>query len=437
MVGRRVLIDVGTTKVKILIIDGKTRRYITYRPARVGDGAIDPRSIVEPIEDALGEGDAEIYLTGQRASAMGWWRDGAVTPLYTWRSPISERIYREVRPWEDPLLKIFLQPASAALRMKYVEEAYRPEYIGGIESYIVYKLFRENIVDYSYAHTYGLLDPTSLEYIDLIIETLDIDHEKLPTPVDTIGMEIGNSGYSLGSMIADQSAALIGEAQPVKGVGKITLGTGAFIDISTGGSIVGDLENGVIPIICYSDGRDTVYMTEVFTYSWGDTLDTNLKALGMDYDEISYVDGMRYKGGVIKEILYTSRYWGEVRPKPYNIDIQDLILSLATSIRLLYDMISGYVGVERLYLNGGGALSESIASYIASLIDVEIYTRSEPEKAALYGAYLYPILRRDRDEYMEMLDMLRPARRVEPRAHPDMDRCVARHREAMEELYRS
>lgn len=106
-------------------------------------------------------------------------------------------------------------------------------FIGTLSSYLAYLVSNRYINDASNEALTGLWHPGSLRRIDLVYELLGIPREVGgPEVIDNIhelgggvdGMRVG------GVLIADQQAAMVGEGCLSVGCGKVTNGTGSFVD---------------------------------------------------------------------------------------------------------------------------------------------------------------------------------------------------------------
>jgi len=106
-----------------------------------------------------------------------------------------------------------------------------------VHDYILYKLTGQFYTDFSNASRTMLFDINTLKWSDEIASLLEIDLDKMPTPVES-GVDIGeltanNTGFDKKTLVVtgagDQQAAALGVGVVEKGRIKCTTGTGSFI----------------------------------------------------------------------------------------------------------------------------------------------------------------------------------------------------------------
>lgn len=386
-----VVIDIGTTNLKVMIFNNQSyKEYYKYKlDYKEGEIYIDRvLDIIKPLFKRY----RYFILTGLRASVMGWNGNGTHSNLYTWRFSEADRLrFRYVDP-DDELLNLFIRPGSAALRIKYLQDM-GYEYVGGVESYVTWLLTGRYVVDHSYAHTYGLYDPFTGDYLEYILDRLELDRDRLPEIIDSYNEDLSGEAI-LEAMIPDQSAALIAEYKgdfPVKS----TLGSGAFIDLPSGGEIIGDPFKGIYPILAFISNNGKFYMGEAFIFEWGSALDNYLEAMGYSYEDIDLIDLKRDRFRVYPPVLRSTIYPNiSVESfKSHEFGLHDVIYSLAAGVSYLIDRMKDFTSFKYIYVNGGGALSKKICWLIANSTDVEVRVNKYPELATLIGAYLYYVMR--------------------------------------------
>ncbi|XP_067645291.1 putative glycerol kinase 5 [Eurosta solidaginis] len=155
-----------------------------------------------------------------------------------------------------------------------------------LDSWILYKLrsgngIRKNIdhiSDITSATATGLFDPFTLSWSPLLKHLFGIDSSLLPNVVDNgckdfgyidsraLGPEWHNSRILISASTSDQTAAMWGSQCFNRGDVKITLGTGAFLDMVTGSECHASL-TGMYPLVAwqFKDNQKhdrTVYCVE-------------------------------------------------------------------------------------------------------------------------------------------------------------------------------
>jgi len=450
-----ILLDLGSKRVKGLYLDNKfkTRRIESYDAKYVGEGVIDTKDyldkVLKIIKVFLKQSTSKDYLlgiTGQRASIVGWSKDlNVVTPTYTWRSESGYLMYRKIRERRDlGILEMFLQPGAGILRVGYIKDKYSDvDFIGGIESLVIYRLFNDVFTDYSFGYSYGVLDPLSLNIIDDIVNILDIDLDKIPRflPLDEIDFTGELDGYTLylKSVLSDQSSALASEGCFTHGCGKITLGTGAFIDLYTGEEFIGDPSIGVNPMLAWVKGVSATYMAEYFIYHAGDSLDwvSELYKCDEGASKIDFKDLPLYLPSY--SFLTTEsrkRFDGAIyRDLKLSTSLKELYFAVFSSASYLISRgikrVSELAEFNKIYVSGGWSNSNLLLNLIALFSKQKLYVRKERSYSTLYGLIPFIIENLGIKQY-NMIDVLRP---IEETIEPEEEYYPSEYIEKLESLY--
>ncbi len=121
--------------------------------------------------------------------------------------------------------------------------------------------------DTSNASATGMYDPYRLQWNSLFLDTFDIPAAVLPEVRDTadryghIDRDILGREIPITGVVADQQAALFGEACFKPGEVKCTSGTGTFIDMNVGDCPAASLHR-LVPMIAWSINGRATYMLE-------------------------------------------------------------------------------------------------------------------------------------------------------------------------------
>lgn len=339
MVDWFLVLDVGTTQIKgfVFDFDGNIKETMkvgaplrTPRHGYVEQDAVKlweaTKSVIDDFAGRFGKPKA-IGLTTQRASTIVWDRSGEpLYPIITWQDRrsadlaekysklFSLRVVRGLgkfvsvftkRPKSRSLKYLVtlanfkFGPNQPIMQLKWLFDnveglydlAVKGElFFGTIDSWILYNLTGgEHITDYSNASATGLFDPFYLKWSDRLTKMVGIPRNILPRLVDSMGL-LAKAKYPDGvpitSIIADQQSSLFSVAGINYGVTKITLGTGGFMDISTGGSPA-PTRLGTFPLVYVKKGDEVLYMLEGIIQSVGSAVDFLLK-IGMinSYEEL-------------------------------------------------------------------------------------------------------------------------------------------------------
>lgn len=299
-------IDVGTTNLGAclfapngdLLAQAKTRvRSESPRPGRVEqDAAAIWRAARALVAQALAEAGraaadlAAIGITSQRASAVVWDRQTgkALTPLVVWSDLRGVARAKELQALGAPLSP---QQAAAKLEGMVAGVTAIPRQrlaFGNIDSFLIWKLTGggAHVTDRSQAWPLGYLSLDNLGWNERLMEIQGLEPGLFPTLCDTWGLLGVTTAGALGAAvpicadIADQQAALIGQGCEAAGEAKVSYGTSATLDASTGG---GFLYPGPTtpPFVLSSVGGETRFCLEGMVYSAGSALDWLRSEFGM------------------------------------------------------------------------------------------------------------------------------------------------------------
>jgi glycerol kinase len=148
---------------------------------------------------------------------------------------------------------------------------------GTVDSWIVWHLTEgaSHVTDPSNAAVTGLMlldcSGTSVDVLD----RLRIPESMLPAIVDSTGIVAAATALDgappIAGIAGDQQASLIGQSCVRPGLGKITFGTGAMLDVCLGDRPTFDMrgKNGCFPIVAWRDANETVWGVEAVMMTAG------------------------------------------------------------------------------------------------------------------------------------------------------------------------
>lgn len=274
---RALAIDVGSSSVRTALVDHRGvvshahQRRLTVSTPAPGEVELDPLEIATTAlslaEQSLAEGgpcDA-VGITNQRATTIVFdpATGRAVGPALSWQ---------DLRTVVDCLVLqgegLRLAPNQTATKARWLlqrasasREGLR---VATIETWIAWHLSQGSVfvTDRSNASVTGLVERTVLSWEQSVLERLGLDETMLARLVDTIG-EVGVASALVGSppitaLVGDQPASLFGQSR-VRDGAKVTLGTGAILDVVHGDvapSSMNRLSSGCYPTVVRS--RDDV-----------------------------------------------------------------------------------------------------------------------------------------------------------------------------------
>jgi glycerol kinase len=243
-------VDVGTTRIKLNVYDSELRRqHSEALSVPVGpDGLQDAEDLFLAVRHLIDRGRelgaTSVGLATYRASTVAWDRDGKpLTPIVTWtdrrvastysRLPAHLKLIGKIPPFD-----LVISPYSPVLKFLRLREL-RPSLGEGdmqwtIDSYLAYRLTGKFVSDATNACLTGIVDPRTMKEIGLVKSLFRLRMET-PTIVENTEPIGSCGGLDLNSLIADQQAASVAEGAVEGDVGKVTNGTGTFVDIPTAG----------------------------------------------------------------------------------------------------------------------------------------------------------------------------------------------------------
>ncbi len=270
-------IDQGTTGTTVLAVDGegqvRGRAYAEIRQyfPRPGWVEHDPEEIYQSVI-ALGRRAlraaradaaevAALGITNQRETFVVWERAGG-RPIHNaivWQCRRSSEICRRLRHREADIARrtgLVVDPYFSASKLKWLldsdralrRRAARGELcFGTIDSWLIYKLSQgqAHVTDFTNASRTMLFNLRARQWDPAMLDLFGVAPQMLPQAVSSRGPlaeaaagTIGPRPIPIGAAIGDQQAALYGQGAVQSGLAKITYGTGAFLLMHTGGSVI-------------------------------------------------------------------------------------------------------------------------------------------------------------------------------------------------------
>ena len=289
-------IDQGTTSTRFIVFNEKgnvvaehQQEFKQHLPDEVSVEH-DPIEIWASVNNCIVEVDkkfpinqiSSIGITNQRETTLAWSKTTG-EPLYNalvWQDTRTQDIcneLKEISALSDEFAKTGLPIATyfslskILWLLRNVNEVKNARLtndlcFGTIDSWILYKLTGKHVTDVTNASRTLMMDLKTLNWIDKILDVLDIPKESMP--------EIKPSMYNYGTnqsvlknipitaVLGDQQASLFGQNCLTSGEVKNTYGTGCFALTNTGGEIVHS-NNGLLSTVAYQrEGSEPQYALE-------------------------------------------------------------------------------------------------------------------------------------------------------------------------------
>lgn len=306
-VGRPVnilVVDVGTSNVRASVVGADAtvldveRASVAARSAAPGMVEIDPEAIAraalatcQTVLERHGS-VAAVAVAAQRASTVVWDRRTGV--------PVGPGIgWQDLRTAGRCLALrasgVRLSPNQSATKLALLLDEHDPSRsrdlcFGTIDSWIAWTLSAGSlhVTDATNAAVTGLVEPDGSAWDPAVLELLRIPRAVLPSIVDSTGV-VGEARALAGhpviaGLVGDQQGSLIGQGCLEPGDAKVTFGTGAMLDCSTGldrppFAVRG--EAGCFPVVAWQDGGMIHWGIESIMLSAGSCIDWLQHGLGL------------------------------------------------------------------------------------------------------------------------------------------------------------
>ncbi len=438
-------IDQGTTSSrcmifdhagKVISIDQKEHEQIYPQPGWVEH---DPLEIwartEEVIQGSLDKANltkdniAAVGITNQRETTLVWDKTTG-QPIYNaivWQDTRTDTICNELakeggqdrfRPIVGlPLATYFAGPKIKWLLDNVAGARTRAEngdlLFGTIDTWVVWNLTGGvnggiHITDVTNASRTLMMDLEILDWDEEILKILDIPTAMLPDilPSSQIyGEAVGTlAGIPVAGILGDQQAAMFGQACYTPGEAKNTYGTGCFMLMNTGETIVPS-ENGLLTTLCYQiEGQPAVYALEgsiAITGALVQWLRDNLGLIKSAPEVEELAKTVDDSGGIYFVPAFSglfAPYWrsdargaivGMTRYVNKGHLARATLEATAFQTREVLEAMNQDSGVEltALKVDGGMVFNELLMQFQADILDVPVIRPTVAETTALGAAY--------------------------------------------------
>lgn len=301
------VIDVGTTSVRVSLIDGDGRTSATdqlpFAPHTPAPGLVefDATELAELVVaasnaaiDRAGGSLEGVGITSQRATTVVWDRSTGrpIGPALGWQDLRTVGECLVARAEHD----VEIAPNQSATKIGWLI-ANRSDgvtgddlAVGTVDSWLAWTLSggRLHVTDHTNAGVTGLYDVLQGDWSEHRCRVFGVDAAWLPRLVDSTG-EVGPATALRGappivSIVGDQQASLVGQACTRPGMAKITFGTGAMLDLCIGDEPPASPRRGgagTFPIVAWADGGALTWGVEAIMLAAGSNVDWLRDDLGL------------------------------------------------------------------------------------------------------------------------------------------------------------
>ena len=291
-------IDQGTTSSRCMIFDaegepvaraGREHRQIYPHPGWVEHDAVEIwRNVEACVGEALGEAGiaasdlAAVGITNQRETTLLWDRATGepIANAVVWQDTRTADLIQSLAGGQGmdrfrsvcglPLATYFSGPKICWLLDNVPGARARAEagelMFGTMEGWLIWKLTGRHVTEVTNASRTMLMNLATLDWDEGMLSAIGVPRAILP-PILSSAEVYGEArgvlaGVPVASALGDQQAALFGQTCFAPGEGKCTYGTGNFLLVNTGETIVSSSE-GLLTTVGYKiGGAPAVYGLE-------------------------------------------------------------------------------------------------------------------------------------------------------------------------------
>lgn len=310
---------------------------------------------------------------------------------------------------------------------------------GTVDTWLVWNYTKGKVhaTDYSNISATGLYDPFGMRWSTLLLKPFGLPGGLvLPEIRETCGdfgaTEVFGGSIPIKSVVADQQAALFGEACFETGSVKCTNGTGTFLDMNTGDEALASI-NKLTPMIAWQMGGKTTYMLEGIVSSAGSSvqfLRDNLQLIkeAAESEELAFSAGDT--GGVYVVPAFTglgAPYWdpyargtviGLTRASTKAQVVRATLESIAYQCKDVVAAMEKDTGIEvrGIKADGGASGNDFLLQFLADILDSKVDRPEILEATAMGAAYFAGIAA----DYWKFPDDILRIHRIEREFTPGM-----------------
>jgi glycerol kinase len=311
---------------------------------------------------------------------------------------------------------------------------------GTVDAWLVWNYTKGAVhaTDFSNVSATGMYDPFGMKWSTLLLKPFGLPGGVvLPEIRETSGnfgvTEVFGEPIPIKCVVADQQAALFGEACFEAGSVKCTNGTGTFVDINTGDEPMASIHK-MTPMIAWKMLGKTTFVMEGIISSAGSSIQwlrDNLKIIedASESEDLAVQAGEC--GGVYVVPAFTgltAPYWdpyargmviGLTRASTREQIVRATLESIAYQCRdviLAMEKDTG-VKVKSIKADGGASRNDFLLQFLADILDAEVERPEMLEATALGAAYFAGIAA----GYWKFPDDIVRIRRVDRKFAPHME----------------
>uniref|UniRef100_A0A8C8B0R5 Glycerol kinase 5 n=1 Tax=Otus sunia TaxID=257818 RepID=A0A8C8B0R5_9STRI len=290
---------------------------------------------------------------------------------------------------------------------------------GTVDTWLLYRLTKGSVyaTDYSNASATGVFEPFTKCWNPTLCNLLSIPMSIYPSVKDTsfnfgsADSEIFGAPIPIMAVVADQQSAMFGECCFHPGDVKLTMGTGGFWNVNTGGHLFASrtkggtnrfiLIIGLYPLIGWKIGEEVVYLTEgcmsdigtAIKWAQDINLFTNVDETAkmarsiVDSQGVCFVPGFQVS---VNDPYLCASFMGLKPSTTRNHLVRAILESIAFRNKQLYDIIVKKVRIplQTIRADGGVSNNSFVMQMTSDLINKKIEKPANADMSSLGAAFL-------------------------------------------------
>ncbi len=364
-------------------------------------------------------------ITNQRETTIVWNKKNG-KPIYNaivWQDRRTEGYCKKIKKKEKIIRNktgLFIDPYFSATKIKWILDNVKGAknlleknqlLFGTIDSFLIWNFTEGKIhaTDATNASRTMLFNLKKNKWDDHILKILKIKKNILPVvknSADNFGFtskKILGKKIPISAVLGDQQAAAVGQICFEKGSVKSTYGTGAFVIMNTGKSILYS-KNKLITTICYRINNKSTYALEgsIFIAGAGvQWLRDKIKLINNAYETEKIAGLKKTNSGVYLVPAFTglgAPYWntnsrGLITGLSRNSDWKDLVRAVLESVAYqtfdLFDsMRKDGLRPKIVKVDGGMVKNNWFSQFLSEILNTKVLRPKIEESTALGVAFL-------------------------------------------------
>ena len=437
-----IALDQGTTSSRAIIFDEKLNTvssaqrefkqifpqpgYVEHDPEEIFSSQYEVMSEALEMSGIMAADVAAIGVTNQRETTIMWDKKTG-KPVYNaivWQcrrtAPYCEEITaRGFDAYIKESTGLVIDAYFSATKIMWIldnvpgvrERAEAGDILfGTVDSWLIWRLTngRAHVTDHTNASRTMLYNINTRTWDSHILNELNIPAAILPKIVNSSGacavVEISGREIPISGIAGDQQAALFGQHCFSKGDVKNTYGTGCFLLMNTGDSIVKS-DSGLIATVAAGQGEEIVYALEGSIFTAGSVIQWLRDELGLISSAAQSEQCALRAGdnaGVYVVPAFTglgAPYWdmnargsilGLTRGANSDHIIRAALEAIAYQTKDVLDAMQKDTGVvlKELKTDGGASENSFLMQFQSDILNIDVVRPETSEATALGAAYL-------------------------------------------------